>query len=287
MASTYDVITDRILQQLEKGVVPWRKPWKEASAPKSLVSQKEYRGINLFLLNAAGYASPYWLSFNQARDLGATVRKGEHGMPVVFWLWQRDAKETPEGSDSDETHGKDHPVLCKYYTVFNVEQVDGLKVKRELLYPQNGGQSFSIELAEAIYANMPNRPALKTGPAAWYRPSEDAVTLPAKESFTEPEEYYCVLYHELGHSTGHASRLNREGVTAKHGFGSDPYAREELVAEMTAAFLCGRANIETITLDNSAAYIAWWIWKLGKSKSTMCNQKARKHLLRFRRRISF
>lgn len=260
MPSTYNVITDRILAQLEKGVVPWRKPWREASCPKSLVSQKEYRGINLFLLNAAGYASPYWLTVHQANGLGARIRKGEHGMPVVFWLWQSELKDPDDGGEP--TKGKDKPVMCRYYTVFNVEQVENLKIDRALLFPQNTGPGFSIPLAEAIYQNYQDAPVVKDGPAAYYQPSLDVVTMPARESFESAEEYYCVLFHELGHSTGHAKRLNREEIATKHGFGSDPYAREELVAEMTAAFLCGHVGIDTVTLDNSASYIAGWKAKL-------------------------
>ena len=126
-ASVYEIITDRIVRLLEDGVVPWRRPWAGPDdAPKNVVSRKDYRGVNAFLLSAMGYESPYWLTFKQAKALGGSVRKGERSTPVVFWKWIERASEDPE---TGETETKKIP-LVRYYNVFNAEQCDGLTHKR-------------------------------------------------------------------------------------------------------------------------------------------------------------
>lgn len=245
----YEIITDRVCAMLEAGTIPWRKGWAGGDlAAASAVSRKEYRGVNQFLLRASGYASPFWLSFNQARERGGSVRKGEKGMPVVFW-------KQYEREDQDGAKRK-VPVL-RYYTVFNVAQIDGLRL--DLPAPEIK-EHRPIEEAEAIVANMPNRPAIIHGEArAFFRPALDVVNMPAPGLFDMPEEYYAVLFHELTHSTGHETRLNRRPSTEPRHFGDTAYAREELVAEMGAAFLCGVCGIERATLENSAAYIASWL----------------------------
>jgi antirestriction protein ArdC len=153
--------------------------------------------------------------------------------------------------------------MLRYYSVFNVEQCDGIE------YPKPDVPTFEftpIERAEQIVAGMPNKPEITSGgDSAYYRPSLDQVNMPPKERFERPEYFYDTLFHELTHATGHESRLNRKGVADKdeHSqFGSDPYAREELVAEMGASFLCGHAGIVERTIDNSAAYIGHWLEQL-------------------------
>lgn len=245
----YEIITDRICAMLEAGTIPWRKGWAGGDAiPVSAVSKKEYRGVNHFLLRCAGFASPYWLSFKQAQERGGHVRKGEKGMPVVFW--KQYERETEDGEK------RRVPVL-RYYTVFNVAQIDGLHMD----FPEPEIKEHRpIEEAEAIVANMPNRPIIIHGEArAYYRSALDVVNMPAPGLFDMPEEYYGTKFHELIHSTGHESRLNRRPSTEPRKFGDTAYAREELVAEMGAAFLCAACGIERATLENSAAYIASWL----------------------------
>lgn len=245
----YQIITDRVVSMLEAGTVPWRKPWAGGEeAPRSAVSKKEYRGINHFLLHCAGYSSPYWMSFKQAQERGGMVRKGEKGMPVVFW--KQYEREDQEGNK------RNIPVL-RYYTVFNVAQIDGLKIELPEL-PRK--EHRPIEEAEAIIANMPNPPAMIHGEnRAFYRPLLDVVNMPAPELFDSPEEYYGTKFHELTHSTGHEKRLNRRPSNEVRHFGDKEYSREELVAEMGAAFMCAACGIERTTLENSAAYIASWL----------------------------
>lgn len=257
-ADVYQIITDRLIEQLEKGTAPWHKPWAGGVAPCNMASKREYRGINTMLLACAPYASPYWVSYKQAQALGGQVRRGEKGTPVIFW-------KQLEVEDEKAPEGKKNVPMLRYYTVFNVEQCEGLTppAVADVAYEHN-----SIARAEAVVAGMPNRPAIKQGAgAAYYTPAIDTVTVPALCQFEAPEEYYSTLYHELAHATGHAKRLGREGITGKITFGSHNYSKEELVAEMAAAYLCGAAGIDNAaTLDNSAAYLASWIKALRGDK---------------------
>jgi antirestriction protein ArdC len=251
----YTIVTDRIVDLLERGTVPWRRPWAgPAQEPKNLQSGRPYRGINVLLLSAAGFGSPYWLTFKQAKQRGGHVRKGEHGSIVVFYKDWR-----PEDRTDDDGRPVVIPVL-RYYRVWNVEQCEGIE------YPVPDVPTIDfrpIDRCESVVADMPGRPEIRHGEArAWYRPISDTVNMPRPELFTSAEEYYSALFHELTHATGHKSRLDRPGIANVQPFGSADYSREELVAEMGAAFLCGHCSIETATIDNSAAYIAGWLAKL-------------------------
>ena len=253
--SAYQLITERIISLLQEGTVPWHKPWKGGGEAKNLVSKRPYRGINRFLLNAASYGSPFWLTYNQARKLGGFVRKGEKSTPVVFWkLLEREDRETGET--------REFPVL-RYYRVFNLEQAEEIEPPRE---EEIEVQKFEpIVRCERLVANMPNPPRIQyKRQAAWYQPKEDLVNMPKPESFESPHEFYSCLYHELAHSSGHKSRLDRSTLTDMCPFGSTNYSKEELVAEMAAAFLCGETGIENQTIDNSAAYISGWLKRLHK-----------------------
>jgi antirestriction protein ArdC len=253
--SVYEIVTARILEQLERGVVPWRKPWS-AQLPCNLVSGKAYRGLNTFLLGSQGYASKYWLTFNQANKLGGHIRRGEHSSPVTFWhVGQEKIVRKPDGTDKKQT-----PFLLRYYSVFNICQTEGIAEKLGL--GESSRPVASIEQCEAIVAGMPNRPRFEQSDRAWYRPSRDSVGMPARGLFSSSEEYYSTLFHELTHSTGHSSRIGRQGIEQLNTFGSESYSREELIAEMGAAMLCGVSGIAPSTLENSAAYLQSWITKL-------------------------
>jgi len=255
----YEIITDRIMEKLEQGCVPWHKPWAGNSEyPKNLITKKEYRGINVFILSCAGYASPYWLTYKQAKELGGNIQKGEKGSPVVFWKWL-------EKKSDDETEEK-IPML-RYYTVFNVCQTEGIDEKKipELAIKYN--ELEKIEICEQVVARMPKRPEIvHKEQRAYYRPSNDTLNMPLFESFDDAEKFYSVIFHELTHCTGHQSRLKRRGITEITAFGSKEYSKEELVAEMGAAFLCGHCQIENKTIDNSAAYIKSWLSELHDDK---------------------
>lgn len=248
-SNTYARITERILALLDEGTVPWHKPWTAAQTmPRNLCSQRDYHGINVWLLASMGYVSPFWATFNQIKEAGGSVRKGEHGTPVVFWKTYE--KTTAETDDVQKRF------VLRQYTVFNVAQCEGLAVPT-VEVPQH--DFTPIEVCEKLVGNMPQRPAILHGYAqACYRPSADVVHMPDATAFPQREEYYSTLFHELTHSTGHADRLNRATLTDMVPFGTACYAREELVAEMGAAYLCGVCGIDNVTVTNSAAYIAGW-----------------------------
>jgi antirestriction protein ArdC len=260
-SSVYSIVTEQILKQLESGVAPWHRPWT-TQAPKNLVSGRAYRGINVFLLASNGYGSPYWLTYKQATERGGHVRKGEHGTKVVFW--KIGTRET-EDSDGDAVERKS--IVLRYYTVFNVEQCEGIAA------PDTTRTVNPIEECERIVRGMPNPPAFEQDARAWYRPSTDTVGMPSRNAFNSAEEHYSTLFHELTHSTGHTKRVGRDGIEKLNTFGSESYSKEELIAEMGAAMLCGIAGIERRTIANSAAYLQSWIDVL-KSDARMVIQAA-------------
>lgn len=245
--NVYEMVTDRIIKSLESGVVPWRVPWV-SMGPRNFISKKPYRGVNVFLLGAMRYSSPYWLTYRQAAGKGGQVRKGEKSSPVIFWKIGDDRKDPTKKW-----------FILRYYNVFNVTQCDGLTVpESEEVRPFT-----PIEAADRILALYDKGPPVEHGGnQAAYLPSRDIITMPPKESFHTPEEYYSTRFHEEAHATGAKGRLEREGVMNFDKFGSHRYSFEELVAECTSSFLCGEAGILDTTFDNSAAYIGMWVSKL-------------------------
>lgn len=194
----YELVTDRILALLEQGVVPWKRPWKSngrSAQPVNLVSRRPYRGVNVFLLIAQGFGSPYWLTFRQARDRGGTVRRGQCGTPIVFWRIDQDAsEETDRLADSPSEPRR---ILLRYYTVFNLDQCEGIEIPGAA----PPGPAFDpMSACEAVYAGMPNPPELRHGgDRAFYQRGYDLVQLPKREAFSDPEHYYSTQYHELAH----------------------------------------------------------------------------------------
>ncbi len=256
----YEVIADRIISALDKGEVPWRKPWslKPGMHPQSLTGRR-YRGINGLMLGLAPYSDPRWLTYRKANETGGHVRRGQKATPVVLWKPLEREVKNDDGEKETKTFW-----LLRYYSVFNVEQCEGLD-----LPPTDTPKPFDpIEAAESIVADMPNRPLIDQdgGDKAFYLPQTDSIHLPRREAFGGAGEYYSTAFHELGHSTGHRSRLNRHGMeTGIAPFGSPTYSKEELAAEFAAAFLCNEAGIEN-TVANSAAYIQGWARKLRRDK---------------------
>lgn len=246
----YELITKEIITELEKGSIPWDRSWTFGKH-RNLKTKKHYRGINQFLLNhrAAqnGFTSHWWMSFKQAKAFGGHVRKGEKGQRIIFWNWTEKEIENENG----ETEKKRYAFL-RYYTVFNLDHIDNIEA------PSEEERTFTPkEQAENIIDNMPDPPALihAKQDRACYSPLQDSVTMPLREQFKSESGYYSVLFHELGHSTGHESRLNRPSVADGSYFGTEKYSKEELLAEMTAAFLMGESGMIQETRHNSAAYI--------------------------------
>ncbi|MEM6504054.1 MAG: ArdC-like ssDNA-binding domain-containing protein [Planctomycetota bacterium] len=260
----YQHVTDRVIQALEHGTVPWRSPVRTRGGrwPHNIVTNREYRGINTFLLAltamAEGYRSGGWLTFRQAQARGAHVKKGEKSTLVIFWKPHQ---------TNDKESGEDITVpVLRHYRVFNAEQCDRLAVE-----DGETGEEIApfqrIKEAESICEGFVEGPeVVHGGVIPRYEARHDRVELPDPEAFVSAEEYYATRFHELGHATGHSTRLDRGVDTQPRAFGSAEYAKEELIAEMTAAMLCGVAGIDAATIDNAAAYVQSWLQRLRDDK---------------------
>ena len=275
----YDYVTERIVALLEKGVVPWRKTWAtDERFPMNLASGKTYRGINVFMLAVAGYGSPYWLTRKQIVDRGGHIREGEKANMVVFYSELLKDKNTGAKLTPDEARGRENVNrfrMLRYSNVWNVEQCEGVE------YPKPAARDVTfnpIAEAESIRDGMPNRPQITHNEQrAYYRPSTDVVNMPKPETFTRAEEYYATLFHELTHSTAHASRLDRRSKDEDLTHGSTDYAKEELVAEMGASFLNAVAGTIAPVLENSAAYIAGWLRSLKNDRKLVVSAASAAH----------
>lgn len=248
MSKLHDEVTARIIAELEKGAMPWIKPWSADSvADKNIISQESYKGINRLLLGIAGmgYSQPVWGTFKQWQSLGASVRKGEKGTGIVFYQPMTKGKDKVTGEDSQY-------MLLKQYYVFNVDQVEGIQVDSKPVddtvkpfVTSEPIEQFLIQSGAVISHG---------GDEAFYSPSHDAIKLPEKQSFNSESEYYSTAFHELTHWTGAKHRLDR----LKNGrFGSESYAFEELVAELGASFLCQDFRVQGEL--RHAGYIESWI----------------------------
>jgi len=263
----YSQVTDQIIAELEQGVLPWRKPWSAGhlAGPVSRPlrhNSKAYSGINIIMLWMAamsrGFDAPLWMTFRQAKELGGHVRKGEKGSPVVYAGTLTKEEETAEG----ERETREIPFL-KTYTVFNVEQIEGLPGHFTACHPPQINEGERIARAEAFFGSIGAEIA-HGGNRALYAPGPDRVQMPDFESFRAPESYYGTLAHELIHWTGHPSRLDRQH--SKERFGSEAYAREELVAEIGAAFLCADLTLEPQIREDHTPYIAEWLKALKEDR---------------------
>lgn len=249
MANTYEIVTARLIAQLESGIIPWKQPWKNSSRgshlPCNFATRRSYRGINCVMLMTSAYPTPEWMTYKQAQDMGAQVRKGETGAPVVYWRFDEDADT------------KKKSAWCRYSTVFNIAQMDGIQPEIPFDLPPFDGIAIAQHLADGYVASCNAPRVLHGGSNACYAPDSDTVFMPAPQSFITPETYYSTLFHEFAHSTGSVKRLARD-LGGK--FGTPSYSKEELVAEFTAAFLNAESGIASDDLEaHNAAYIQSWI----------------------------
>ncbi len=246
----YNAVTERIISQLEKGVIPWQKPWAGIQGGAiSGTTGKPYSLLNQMLLGKEGE----YYTFNQVVARGGVVRKGEKSQIVVFW--KQVLINQPEDDSTKEPIQKSIPML-RYYNVFHIDQCDGLK-------PHTKPAERPIcPAADRIIKEYSNREIIEIrhqkGDEAYYSPTRDCIVLPLLEQFLSGAEYYSTVFHEMAHSTGHISRLNRLKATAH--FGSAEYSKEELTAEISAAALLNYTGTETkSSFRNNTAYIQNWL----------------------------
>ncbi len=272
----YDLVTARVLAALDRGVAPWRRPWHGLSgAPANAVTRRAYRGVNVVLLGLAPFADHRWLTYRQAHALGARPRQGETPTEVVFWKLVDLAKprETKEG-EKPGAELRRFPLL-RTYRVWNAEQVEDLRLS-PVAADREARLHERISRAESVLRHMPAPPTVREGQrSAWYAPAEDLVGLPALGAFRTADAFYATLFHELGHATGHASRLDRPGVRGTVRFGSEDYGMEELVAELASAFVCAAVGLDNSLVDNSAAYVQGWLRALRNDRKALVVAAAR------------
>ena len=249
-------ITAAIIEKLEEGTKPWVKPWRGLPVSRPLrCCGTPYRGMNTFWLcmvaDACGYTSPYWMTYRQSQKLGGQVRKGEKSTIAIFYKSYTKEVETADGGQDTENRR-----VLKAYSVFNADQCDGLsefyhpKPLVAALEPEGREERLDAFFAR-IEANLRHH-----GAQAYYEPLRDRVTMPPVELFEAYDHYYATLAHELSHWTGHSSRLDRD---LKNRFGSEAYAAEELIAELSSAILGAELGLPVTHLDHHASYIASWL----------------------------
>ena len=271
----YSRVTDRIIADLEQGVRSWLKPWNASNTEGRITrplrhNGTPYRGINVLLLWGEamdkGYASSIWMTYKQAVELNAQVRKGEHGALVVY----ADRFTWIEAGDQGEDVEREIPFM-KGYTVFNVEQIEGLP-DHYTVKPELKGEPLQlIEAAERFFAAT-GATVRHGGNMAYYAPGPDLIQLPPPEAFKDAESYAATKAHEFTHWTKHERRLNRE--FGRKRFGDHAYAREELVAELGAAFLCADLGITPEPREDHAAYLGHWLEVLREDKRAIFSAAA-------------
>ena len=263
----YEMVTDRIIEQLEKGYIPWQKPWTGVhDGAYNRISNKPYSLLNQMLLSKTGE----YATFKQWTELGGHIRKGEKAEIVTFWKIQ----QIEEENGDDEKIIKQLPLL-RYYNVFHISQIEGVEPKSIDL-----NELQPIEEAERLKTEYMQREHIKilekVTDKAFYSPSLDYIQVPCKEQYQNIEEFYSTLFHEMTHSTGHKVRLDREDVKDCMYFGSENYSKEELCAELGSAFLINKLGIASSkSFTNSTAYIQSWLRVLKNDKKFIISASSR------------
>lgn len=256
--SIYDEITARIVAELEQGAVPWVQPWTGTAPlglPRNATTERHYSGVNILILWDAlarrGFASQDWLTFRQALALGGHVRKGERGTTICHA--DRFIPKAEQERVRDTGDAPNVVPFLKRFVVFNVEQCEGLTARVLPERPERIADHDKHGHAEALIAATKAR-IVEGGGSAFYHEAQDFIRLPYRESFVSQPDFYCTALHELGHWTAHSTRLARD---LRNRFGSEAYAREELIAELTSAFLCAELNI--VPRVRHADYLGHWL----------------------------
>ena len=263
----YSLVTNRIIELLEAGTIPWQKSWTSKGIPRNFITKRPYRGINTLLLNSSDFNHNLFLTWKQIKTIGGSVLKGEKGNCIVFnKMLEKEVKENGRTRI-------DRTFFLRYYKVFNISQCKDLP--KEFL-PKENEEHERLASCDVIVDGMENKPRIEVkGRQAFYHPGEDYINIPPLKVFKTAEAYYSVLFHELVHSTGHKSRLNRTEVVEKIVFGSESYSLEELTAEIGACFLKSLSGLPMVDLSNNVAYIQNWLEVLRNDKRFIIKASSR------------
>lgn len=267
--TTYEIVTEQIIKKLDEGVIPWHKPWRSEETAFNLISGKPYSFLNQLLLPAPGA----YLSFNQIKEMGARIREGERASRVVFF--KLIDKRTGKGAEEEEASEEKFPLL-RYYNIWHVSQLEGLDTSKIPAAPLNNDVEADDD-CEDVLVNYIARTGIGFKPALGAKPSydkhTDTVHTPILTQFASSQGYYATVFHELIHSTGASSRLNRK---IDEPVGSRDYSREELVAEIGSAMLCSHLHIDSPSLlEEQASYIAYWKRKLADDPTLIVTASGR------------
>ena len=258
MSKVYQIVTDKIIAELEKGIIPWKKPWTGTNFARNWVTQKPYKGINKMLLDPGEY-----LTWNQIKDAKGSLKKGTKSHLVVFW------KQNVYSNIKDNGEKEEKLIPClRYFNVYNINDCIGIESKLvdQLFIDNNPIEDAENVISKYLIKSNCKLEFIKGSDRAFYSPSEDKIVMPIIKQFNSTEEYYSTLFHENIHSTGHISRLNR--LTKNAGFASQIYSKEELCAEIGATILCNEIGIDTSkTFQNNVAYIQSWLKALKNDKT--------------------
>ena len=280
--SVFKVYTDQMINNINQAIedgtgAPWHKPWTGVFGEhQNAISGHIYQGNNPFFLDMLGgtnYEDYRWITYGQAKKAGGTLKDGEYQKSIA--LLKPIIIERKEDKDKPKDEVITFPIF-RYYRVWNVEQWEGLEI--EPLVKPDAKEFVPVEEAEKIVSAMADRPEIFNNGKnrAYYRMKEDTIHLPDKSGFDKGNEYYSTLFHEIGHSTGHQSRVGRKGIENFDHFGSGQYAKEELVAEFVSAILCRQAGINN-TRENSEAYLKSWIGKLKNDEKLLVSASSQAH----------
>jgi antirestriction protein ArdC len=269
MCNVYHIVLEKIVNKLKEGTIPWRQPWRSGT-PKNYATGRAYSGLNVILLGMLDYASPWFLTWNQLRKLDAFPRRGCNSNLVVFYkpeeFWDEE-KDPDTGRTKKVLKTK---YILRFYNVYNIEDTT-LPVPEKDKFNQ-------LERCEEIITNIPDKPPVQHEYSqAYYNRKLDLINMPHKELFHKTEGYYATLFHELIHSTGHKSRLDRQTLYQSHAFGDEIYTQEELIAELGSSFLCAHAGISNETLEYSASYIDGWLNAINSNPRLLfdCSKRAK------------
>lgn len=272
MSKVFNILTDNILKIIDKGTVPWRKPWKGVTVQPCNYEGTVYRGVNYFyhsiMTDLNGWSYPIYLTKKKIKELGGTIKldsngKEVQGNPLFFYKWIE-----------NEDTGNQFPIF-KFWPVWNIDQCEGIPLPKFIQNMKPVVHNV-IEEAQAIIDGYENAPKVNHGgDRACYNPVVDIVKCPEMGAFETPNHYYSTMFHELGHSTGHSKRLNRKEINDPIIFGSHDYSLEELVAELTAAGLGDRCGLGSDVLESSASYLAGWHSKLSSEPKMFATACAR------------
>jgi len=275
----YQIVTNRIIEHLEKGVIPWRRTWANVGLARNYVSGNTYRGINALLLNITGHFVPCFLTIRQVNRLGGKVKKGSKGEQVIYYNKRfKDQNGKVIDEEAAGKMNKDDVTIqsfARYYYVFNVADVEGVRFtfpNFELM------PNECLEQCEKLIISIPDKPEFiqENATDCYYSGKRDIINLPPIEHFESSENYYNVLFHELIHSTGHKNRLNRDSFTGSVRFGDTLGSEEEVIAELGAAFLSCMTGIDYEPIvENSASYIQGWLKRLREDKKFIFTASSR------------